>query len=141
MTVKGIGGHGASPHQTKDPIVLSAQIIMALQGIISREVNPSKMGVITVGAIHGGTKRNIIPEEVVMNLTIRAFDEELADRLLAAVRRTANGIAQAQGLPEALWPRTEIAETSYPPVINDPDLTTTVEAAFPGCIGSGACGA
>ncbi|WP_163339545.1 amidohydrolase [Desulfopila sp. IMCC35008] len=130
LIVKGIGGHGASPHQTKDPILLAAHIITALQSIISREVNPSEMGLITVGAIHGGTKRNIIPEEVVMNLTIRAFDRNLADKLLEAVKRTACGIAQAHGLPEELWPVVELPETSFPPVINDPCLTETIKSVF-----------
>lgn len=136
MIVKGIGGHGASPHQTKDPVLLAAHIIIALQSIISREVNPSKMGLITVGAIHGGTKRNIIPEEVVLNLTIRAFEKDLADNLLEAVKRTACGIAQAHGLPEKLWPVIERPETSFPPVINDPGLTEAIRRVFCDILGS-----
>ncbi len=135
LTVKGVGGHGASPQHAKDPIVLSAQIIMALQCIISREADPSKMGVITVGAIHGGAKRNIIPETVVMNLTVRAFEAALADQLVEAIERTVNGIAQARGLPRELWPQIDEVETSYPPVFNDPDLTATVKAAFDDLLG------
>lgn len=136
MIVKGIGGHGAYPHQTKDPILLAAHIITGLQSIISRELNPSSMGLITVGAIHGGTKRNIIPEKVVMNLTVRAFERELADNLLEAVKRTACGIAQAHGLPEELWPVIEMPEISFPPVINDPQLTETVRNVFCDLLGS-----
>ena len=130
LIVKGIGGHGASPHLTKDPIVLSAQIITAIQTIISRETAPGKMGVITVGAIHGGTKRNIIPEEVVMNITIRAFEKQVADNILNSLKRITENLAAAFGLPQALWPEIKIPEPSYLPVVNDPDLTRTVKAAF-----------
>jgi amidohydrolase len=135
LTVKGKGGHGASPHRTKDPVFISAQIITALQGIISREKNPSEMGVITVGSIHGGTKRNIIPEEVVMKLTIRAYDAGLADQFVEAIRRTANGIAQANGIPEERWPQAKLVETSYPPIINDPELTGQLESTFKDLLG------
>ncbi len=137
LTVRGKGGHGAAPHRTKDPVVLAAQIVMALQTIVSREVKPSEMAVVTVGAIHGGTKRNIIPEEVVLNLTLRAYDAGLAENLVKAVKRTAQGIAQAQGLPEELWPRLEPVDTSYPPIINDEKLTQQLKTVFEEVLGEG----
>ena len=94
-----------------------------------------EMAVITVGAIHGGTKRNIIPEDVVMNLTIRSFSAELSLELARAVERTAHGLARAMGLPEDLLPRVVQAETSYPPVINDPELTAELREAFASLLG------
>ena len=136
MKIRGIGGHAASPHRTKDPILLAAQIIMALQTLVSRETDPLDMAVITVGSIHGGTKRNIIPEEVILNLTIRAYDRSLADTLLASVYRTATGLARAYGLPEALWPEIVQPEKSFLPVINDPHLTALITDVFRDLLGN-----
>src|SRR5258707_11200444 len=93
VTVRGIGGHGAYPHKNKDPIVLAAEIITAWQTIASRENNPLDPIVITVGSIHGGTKHNIIPDEVKMQLTRRTYKADVRDRLLAAIERIAKGIA------------------------------------------------
>jgi len=95
ITVRGIGGHGAYPHKTKDPIVLSAEIINALQTIASRENNPLEPIVVTVGSVHGGTKHNIIPDEVKMQLTVRTYKSEVRDRVLKAIERIASGIATA----------------------------------------------
>ena len=88
VTVRGAGGHGADPHKTKDPIVLSAEMINAWQTIASRENNPIDPLVITVGSIHGGTKHNIIPDEVKMQLTVRTYKKEVRDKVLAAIDRT-----------------------------------------------------
>src|SRR6266550_820246 len=99
VTVKGMGGHGAYPHKTKDPIVLSAEMINAWQTIASRENNPLDPVVITVGSIHGGTKHNIIPDEVKMQLTVRTYKKEVRDRVLAAIDRIAKGIATVGGVP------------------------------------------
>src|SRR5882762_5229480 len=85
VTVRGVGGHGAYPHKTKDPIVLAAQIINALQTIASRENNPLDPVVITVGSIHGGTKRNIIPDDVKLLLTVRTYKSDTRERVLAAI--------------------------------------------------------
>ena len=86
VTVRGVGGHGAYPHKTKDPIVLAAEIINAWQTIASRENNPLDPIVVTVGSIHGGTKHNIIPDEVKMQLTVRTYKSEMRERVLAAYR-------------------------------------------------------
>src|SRR5262245_64107515 len=99
VTVKGIGGHGAYPHKIKDPIVLSAEIINAWQTIASRENNPLDPLVVTVGAIHGGTKRNIIPDEVKMHLTVRSYKKEARDRALGAIERIDREVDAAAGLP------------------------------------------
>src|SRR5437588_1649383 len=99
ITVRGIGGHGAYPHKTKDPIVLSAEIINALQTIASRENNPLEPIVVTVGSIHGGTKHNIIPDEVKMQVTVRTYKAEVRDRVLKAIDQSAQRIANTLGVP------------------------------------------
>src|SRR5437868_7849206 len=108
VTVKGTGGHGAYPHKTKDPIVLSAEMINAWQTIVSRENNPLDPVVITVGSIHGGTKHNIIPGEVKMQLTVRTYKKEVRDVVLAAIDRIANGCAIAAGLPQDKLPEVHV---------------------------------
>src|SRR5213080_4595956 len=99
VNVRGVGGHGAYPHKTKDPIVLAAEIINDWQTIISRENNPLDPIVVTVGSIHGGTKSNIIPDEVKMQLTVRTYKPETRERVLAAIDRIAKGCATAAGVP------------------------------------------
>src|SRR5213083_3124142 len=99
IVVRGVGGHGAYPHKTKDPIVLAAEIINALQTIASRENNPLDPIVITVGSIHGGTKRNIISDEVKMQLTVRTYKSDVRELVLAAIEQIAKGIAAAGGVP------------------------------------------
>lgn len=135
ITIRGRGGHGAAPHQTVDPIVLAAQFVLALQTIVSRQVDPSKMGLITVGAIHGGAKRNIIPETVELNLTLRAYEDEVIAQLRTAIERTANGLAQAAGLAPDRWPVIRTAETPYPRVYNDPALTERLRVVFADLLG------
>lgn len=130
VTIRGRGGHGASPHHAKDPVVLAAQFILALQTLVSREIDPAEMALITVGAIHGGSKRNVIPAEVRLSLTIRAYSDKIRRELAAAVARTAEGLARAAGLPPDLWPLIENPEYPYPPVINDPDLNSRLESNF-----------
>src|SRR5437588_670355 len=99
VTVRGIGGHGAYPHRTKDPVVLAAEMINAWQTIVSRENNPLDPIVVTVGSIHGGTKHNIIPDEVKMQLTVRTYKSEVRDRVLKAIDDIAKGIASAGAVP------------------------------------------
>ncbi len=101
ITVHGVGGHGAYPHKTKDPVVLAAEIILALQTIVSREVQPGEPVVVTVGSIHGGTRRNIIPDEVRLELTVRSYKEEARQQTLAAIKRIVRGQALAAGIPVA----------------------------------------
>ena len=100
ITVRGVGGHGAYPHTTKDPVVLAAQIVLALQTIVSREINPTEPAVVTVGSIHGGTKHNIIPEEVRLKLTLRSYSDDVRHQTIAAIRRLTRGLGLAAGLPE-----------------------------------------
>ncbi len=99
ITVKGRGGHGSAPHLTVDPIVEAAQLVVALQTIVSREINPRKPAVITVGAIHGGTKHNIISDQCELQITVRSFDEETRQQLLSAIERKAKAIAESCAAP------------------------------------------
>jgi amidohydrolase len=124
ITVRGMGGHGAYPHKTKDPIVLSAEIILALQTIVSRENNPIDPVVVTVGSIHGGTKHNIIPDEVKMQLTVRSYKMDVRERLLAAIDRIAKGCAATAGVPPDRMPITEVLRDEFSPATyNNPELT------------------
>jgi amidohydrolase len=124
ITVRGVGGHGAYPHKTKDPVVLAAEIVLGLQTIASREVNPIDPVVVTVGSIHGGTKRNIIPDEVKMQLTIRTYKKDVRDQVLAAIPRIAKGMAIAAGLPEDRMPIVNEEQDEFTPsTYNNPELT------------------
>ncbi len=130
ILVRGVGGHGSTPHLTKDPVVLAAQIVVALQTIDSREIDPREPVVVTVGSIHGGAKHNIIPDEVKLQLTIRSFNMETREKTLAAIRRITEGLAKAAGLPDNLLPVIKEAEHFTPVVVNDPALTRTIAAAL-----------
>ena len=115
VTVRGVGGHGAYPHKTKDPIVLAAEIINAWQTIVSRENNPLDPIVITVGSIHGGTKHNIIPDEVKMQVTVRTYKSEVREHVLAAIERIAKGIAAAGGMPPERAPIVSVSKDTILP--------------------------
>jgi amidohydrolase len=130
IAVRGVGGHGSQPHATKDPVVLASQIVLALQTIVSRELRPGTTAVVTVGTIHGGTKRNIISEEVKLELTLRAFDEKVMAHLIAAIRRICDGTARAAGLPDDRLPVVTVTPESTPVTVNDPALTKRVVGAF-----------
>lgn len=130
ITVRGLGGHGARPHSTRDPIVLSAQIINALQTIVSRELKPGTPAVVTVGSIHGGTKANIIPAEVKLQLTLRSYNEEVADQLVASIKRICENTARAAGVPEHLLPVVTVSGARTPLTYNDPALTRRIDAAL-----------
>src|SRR5438128_663503 len=137
VIVHGIGGHGAAPQKTKDPIVLSAEIINAWQTIASREKNPIDPAVITVGSIHGGTKHNIIPDEVKMQLTVRTYKKEVRDNVLAAIDRIAKGCATAAGLPPDKMPEVHVRQDEFTPATyNNPELTKRVSAALKNAIGA-----
>jgi amidohydrolase len=136
MTVRGMGGHGAYPHKTKDPIVLSAEIINALQTIASRENNPLDPIVITVGSIHGGTKHNIISDEVKMQLTVRTYKPDIRDRVLAAIDRVAKGCATAAGLPPERAPTVTLRKDEFcPATYNNPELTRRLVAVWKNALG------
>jgi hippurate hydrolase len=135
ITVHGVGGHGAYPHKTKDPVVLAAQIILALQTIVSREVRPGEPAVVTVGTIHGGTRRNIIPDEVRLHLTVRTYKEEVRQQTLEAIKRIARGQALAAGIPEDRLPEVKVTDEITPALYNDPKLTERLVGALKGWFG------
>ncbi len=126
ITVFGVGGHGAYPHRTKDPVVLSAQIINALQTLVSRELKPIDAGVVTVGSIHGGAKHNIIPDKVELQLTVRSYTDEARTKLLDGIKRIAKGQAIAMGLPADKLPDVEIKDEFTPSLYNNPELTDRI---------------
>ncbi|MCX6952034.1 MAG: amidohydrolase [Verrucomicrobia bacterium] len=123
ILVRGIGGHGSRPHMTKDPVVLASEIVLALQTIVSRELEPGTPAVVTVGTFHGGTKRNIIPDEVKLELTLRSYDDAVAAHLIASIRRIAENLARAAGVPADRLPVVTAAETNTPVCANNPALT------------------
>lgn len=127
LTIRGVGGHGAAPHNTKDPVVLAAETVLALQTIASRERSPLDPVVVTVGKIEGGTKRNIIPDEVKLYLTVRTFKPEVRARVLDSIQRIPRGLAIAAGLPEDRMPVYEhIGHESVASTFNDPALTARI---------------
>jgi amidohydrolase len=137
VTVRGVGGHGAYPHKTKDPIVLAAEMINAWQTIASRENNPLDPIVVTVGSIHGGTKHNIIGDEVKMQLTLRTYKSDVRDRVLAAIDRIAKGIATAGGVPPERAPIVNVLKDQFTPATyNNPELTKRLVAAWKKLLGN-----
>ncbi|MXW74050.1 MAG: amidohydrolase [Chromatiales bacterium] len=123
IIVHGTGGHGAAPHLTHDPIVLSAYIVTALQTLVARNLNPIDQGVVTVGSIHGGTKHNIISDRVDMQLTVRSYSDENRALLLEGIARIARSQALAMGLPEDRLPEVIVKNEYTPALFNDPDLS------------------
>ncbi len=137
VTVRGVGGHGAYPHRTKDPIVLAAEMINAWQTIASRENNPLDPIVVTVGSIHGGTKHNIIPDEVKMQLTVRTYKSEVRDRVLKAIDQIAKGIASAGGVPVDRAPIVNVLKDQFTPATyNNPDLTKRLVGVWKNVLGA-----
>ena len=137
ITVRGRGGHGAYPHNTIDPVVLAARIVTTVQTVVSRETRPLDPAVVTVGSIHGGTKHNIIPNEVKLQLTLRSYTEQVRQHTLATIRRMCLGEAIAAGVPEDLMPIITVKEAEFTPATyNDPALTRRLRAAVGGWIGA-----
>ncbi len=130
ITVRGFGGHGSRPQTTRDPIVLAGQIINSLQTIVSRELKPGVPAVVTVGTIHGGTRRNIIPDEVKLELTLRSYDEAVADHLIASIQRICLHLAEAAGMPADRMPIVSVAEHRNPVTVNDPALARRLNGVF-----------
>ena len=130
ITVKGIGGHGAYPQTTKDPIVLASSIVMKLQTLVSRELSPLEPGVVTVGSFRAGAKHNVISDEAKLQLTVRSYTDETRKLLLDGIARIARGEAIAAGLPDDLMPEVTVEEPYTPSTYNDPDLTESVVAGF-----------
>ncbi len=136
VTIRGIGGHGARPNQGRDPVVLAAEFIMQLQTIVSREEDPREPSVVTVGDIHGGTKRNIIPNEVKLELTTRSFSEKSRQVILDGIRGMAAGLAISAGLPPELAPTVTVLDGESAPLeYNDPALSARVRATLVKTIG------
>jgi amidohydrolase len=136
VTLRGVGGHGSAPQVAKDPIVEAAQFILAIQTIVSREDSPFDPAVVTVGSIHGGTRYNIIPDDVHLQLTIRAYKEEVRQHILAALERMAQGIATADGVPASRAPIVTVNSEYTPSTYNDPQLTLRLAQVFKNALGS-----
>jgi hippurate hydrolase len=126
IIVKGRGGHGAYPHTTIDPIVQAAQLILALQTIVSREIQPTEPAVITVGSIRGGTKHNVIADECQLQITVRSYSDTVREQLLTSIRRKANAIAASMNAPEPTIKFTD----GTPSLFNDQELTSRVTQVF-----------
>ena len=137
ITVRGVATHGASPHLGKDPVYIASQLVVALQGIISREKGPLTPGVITVGSFNAGNRPNIISDHADLQVTVRANDEVTRAQLIAAIRRVADGIGRANGLPDALLPVVKVV-AGTPTTINDGPLARRINAAFKRELGAGA---
>ena len=135
ITVPGIGAHGASPHMGKDPVYMASQLVIALQGLISREQQPLKPGVITVGSFHSGLKHNIISDEAKLQVTVRANDEEERARLIAGIRRVAKGIGELNGMPADKMPVVTVVEGT-PTTINDAALARRLNGVMAQTLGA-----
>lgn len=136
ITVKGKGGHGAYPHTTIDPVVIASRIVLALQTITSRELSPLEPSVITVGSIHGGSKHNVISNEVKLQLTLRSYNPEIRLQQIAAIKRISQGIALSAGLDKSLMPEVYVHEDeSIPSTYNNPEQTNIVRSAIGSAIG------
>lgn len=135
ITIRGYGGHGAAPNATKDPIVIASELVVFLQTIVSREMDPLQPTVITVGSFHAGTKHNIIPDDAHLQLTVRTMTPVQREKVLAAIKRATNGIAEAAGVPAERAPIIEVSKDSVPATINDPALTRRVAAAMEKALG------
>ncbi len=131
LIIRGRGGHGAAPHTTIDPVLVAARTVVALQSIVAREVKPIDDAVVTVGSIHGGTKHNIIPDEVKLQLTVRSYSKEVRQHLRDAIRRVAAGVAASAGAPE---PTMSISE-GVPSTYNDPAVVTRCVPVFECVVG------
>ncbi len=131
IKVKGVGGHGAYPQTTKDPIVIAARIVTTLQTLVSREIDPQDAAVVTVGSFHAGAKHNIIPDEANLLLTVRSYSDETRKKLLDGIKRIATAEAMAAGLPEDKMPEVKVEEDEFTPATyNTPDLTARMAALF-----------
>jgi len=137
IVVKGVGGHGSMPHLTKDPIVLASQIVLALQTIVSREVKPGDPAVITVGSIHGGTKSNIISDEVRLQLTLRSYKTETRKHLIDSIKRIVKAQAESANMPADKMPEVIVSDDQAPALYNQPELCAEVRKHIGAAIGVG----
>ena len=128
ITVYGKGGHGAYPEKCIDPIVIAARIVLDLQTIVSREISPLEPVVVTVGSIHGGTRPNIIPDEVKMELTLRYYSDEVIEKVIAAIQRISRSAAEMAGMPEDKLPLVKIETGETPPLVNNQKLSDKIRS-------------
>ena len=135
ITFKGRGGHGADPSATIDPVLIASRFVVDVQSVVSREKDPQEPGVVTIGAIEGGSAGNIIPDQVVLRGTIRSFDSATRARLKAGIERVAKAEAAMAGAPE---PEISLGGHAYDAVVNDPGLTAEVGRVFAAAFGSNA---
>lgn len=136
IIIKGVGAHGSAPHMGKDPIVIGAGIVNALQTLVSRELNPLSSGVVTVGAFQAGFKHNIIPDEAHLQITVRSYEDAVRENLLAGIRRIAEAQARSAGLPDDLMPEVRIESDYTPSTYNDPEMTERVMGAIRNSLGA-----
>jgi amidohydrolase len=134
IKIRGVGGHGSAPELTKDPIVVAAQVVMALQTIVSRENSPLEPAVVTVGSIHGGTRYNIIPDEVSLQLTVRTYKPEVRKNILASIERIVKGVALTAGIPADRAPEVKVSEGTNS-TYNDPQLLERLAGVFRKALG------
>lgn len=135
IKVFGKGGHGAYPEKCIDPIVIASRIVLDLQTIVSREISPLEPVVVTVGSIHGGTRPNIIPDEVDLELTLRYYSDEAIEKVISAIKRISKSASVMAGMPEGQLPLVEIEESETPPVINNVELSSKIREITLGTIG------
>jgi hippurate hydrolase len=135
IRIFGRGAHGAQPQAAIDPVVIASMIVVELQTIVSRNVDPTDIAVITVGAIQGGVKHNIIPEEVVLKLTVRTFTEEVRELVHRRIREICNGVALAAGMPEDRMPEISYEKFDAPPVYNDPVMVERLRVSAVSVVG------
>ncbi|MFK7954417.1 MAG: M20 family metallopeptidase [Ekhidna sp.] len=135
IKVFGQGAHGASPHMSIDPVVIASMIVMDLQTIVSRNLKPTESAVVTVGAIQGGIKGNIIPDEVTLKLTVRTYKEEVRQMVHRRIKEISKGVAIAAGLPDDKMPEVIIPELFTPANYNNPDLVDKLTASASNAIG------
>ncbi|GLS26597.1 amidohydrolase [Marinibactrum halimedae] len=138
ITIHGVGAHGAYPHAGKDPIVLGSQIVLALQTLVSRELPPRDPGVVTIGSFHSGTKHNIISDKATLQLTVRNTSFETRETLLSGIKRIAENLGRAAGLPDDKLPEVVVSEESVPPTINDTKLARRLHTVWTNKMGADA---
>ena len=137
IEVPGIGGHGAMPQLTRDPVVLASYIVVALQTLVSRNKDPFDPAVVTVGSIHGGTKHNIIGNSVHLQLTVRTYKDETRKMMLDGIKRIAENEARAFGMPEDKLPTVTVSDDFAPSTYNDPALVARLVPVLQGSLGQG----
>lgn len=136
VVMRGVGAHGSAPQLGKDPILMAAEFVVLAQSIVSRQVDPQQPAVLTVGTIHGGTKRNIIPDDVTMGLTLRTYSDTVRDQIIADIRRTADGIASGYGVPAGRMPVVTVSQSEITPATyNDPALANRLRAVAVATLG------